>query len=254
MKITIAQRLHPFSHQMGTKFLLPNTSWSVQVFPTRLFFSDLEKGVEPLFFAFDFTGPIDDFTAELDLEKGHLSVFGKTQKGYMRYQLFVKEEGIWLHLEKAPEEKVVCRSSLAIGNTVLNKGDQICLVKQASELKLTQERLSLGMHKAQDWDLVRRRLDLKEIFPQWFLMASSITAKKTSSSDLGNYSLLKICKEKIQRREKEGVLQAFESLFCAAFEGVLVPRVWDLDYQGIIAETAIFNDFISPLPLFARGW
>ena len=100
-----------------------------------------------------------------------------------------------------------------------------------------QERLSLGMHKAQDWDLVHRRLDCKEIFPHWFVLASSIPSKDLSVENAtGNFSLLNVCRKKIEHLEKETVLQAFEHLFLSAFEGVLVPRLTDLGYQGIVPE------------------
>src|SRR5579871_5182907 len=100
MRITIAERLHPFSHKNGTKFLLPGTSFSVQVFPTRLDFLDLEGRVVPFNVCFEVAGPVRDFTAELDLEHGALRVFGMTRKGYMRYRVFAKKEGIWLIVEK----------------------------------------------------------------------------------------------------------------------------------------------------------
>src|SRR5690348_2316593 len=106
MKITIAERLHPFSHSPGTKFLLPKTSWGIQVFPTRLFFVDLEGRGESFSLTFDFQGPIREFTAELNLERDALYVFGMTQKGYMRYELCCRENSIWLTMERTPQEMV----------------------------------------------------------------------------------------------------------------------------------------------------
>ena len=105
MKITIAERLHPFSHEIGTKFLLPKSSWAVEVFPTRLNFCDLEGKGDSFYLCFDFSGPIQGFTAELNLELGGLSVFGMTRKGHMCYRLCAKEDGIWLTMEKVPEEE-----------------------------------------------------------------------------------------------------------------------------------------------------
>lgn len=232
MKITIAERLHPFSHGPGTKFLIPRTTWAVQVFPTRLNFSDLEGGAEPFFLTLDFVGPVRGFTAEMDLERGHLNVFGITQKGFMRYQLAAKESGIHLTMEKTPEDKVVCAKGSETFAMAKGESHLVCASALTS---LGQERLSLGMHKAQDWDLVRRRLDCKEIFPAWFLMASQTPEKS------GENALLEACRRKIEQREKDSVLEAFERLFLAAFEGVLAPRCADTEHQGI--------EFTSQTPL-----
>lgn len=231
MKITIAERLHPFSHHIGTKFLLPKTSWAVQVFPTKLLFSDLEGQCETFSFAFEFQGPIREFTAELNLERNALFVFGMTQKGYMRYELCYRDEGIWLTMEKTPLEMVVCRKSTSDGVVVFSKGKSICICSsvKGNNLPESKERLSLGNHKAQDWDLIRRRLDCKEIFPHWFAL-SNLSLPKESS---GDFPLLDACRKKIDKMEKETVLEAFENLFLASFDGVLVPRLIDSDYHGI---------------------
>ncbi len=251
MKITIAERLHPFSHGMGTKFLLPKTSWSVQVFPTRLYFSDLEGKEESFYFDLDFAGPIKEFTAELNLEQGSLSVFGKTRQGYMRYQIAFRDNGIFLDMEKTPLDSVAChRLSEEFS---LQKGESYLLLKTESSLAKTGERLSLGMHKAQDWDLVRRRLDCKEIFPHWLALAGISPLSKDSQVTGGNFSLLKSCEEKIEQRDRVGVLDAFENLFLAAFEGVLVPRLYDSEYQGIEVTKSRGESNLSPIPLLVEG-
>ncbi len=255
MKITIAERLHPFSHEIGTKFLLPKSSWTVEVFPTRLNFYDLEGKGDPFNLCFDFTGPIQGFTAELDLEQGCLSVFGMTRKGHMCYRLCAKEDGIWLTMEKIPEEKVLCRRSFPPQECSLSQKESmiVCLALRSAEKMASQERLSLGMHKAQDWDLARRRLDSKEIFPHWFVLAGLIPSKDLPVENAaGNFSLLHACRKKIEHLEKETVLQAFEHLFLSAFEGVLVPRLTDSGYQGIVPELEN-TPLVSPLPLLTES-
>ncbi len=234
MKIVIAERLHPFSHLPGTKFLLPKTSWAVQVFPTRLSFWDLEEMESAFSLTFDFQGPIKEFTAELNLERDALYVFGLTQKGYMRYELCSKENRLWLTMEKTPQEMVVCRKSAADDVIVLTQGKSVSLCASASNggnLR-SKERLSLGNHKAQDWDLMRRRLDCKEIFPPWFALSSAALPNQSN----GSFSLLDTCKKKIDQGDKETVLDAFENLFLASFEGILVPRLKDTDHHGIAPE------------------
>ncbi len=248
MKLTIAQRLHPFSHQNGTKFLLPQTSFCLQVFPTRLEFTDLEGREAPFFIELDFTGPIVDFTAELDLEQGILRVFGTTQKGYMRYFLFARKDGIQLKLEKAPGEQVICHLSTSSAAFCLTKGESLLvpMLLRDADGQRSQERLSLGMHKAQNWELIRSRCDFKEIFPVWLALGWWVPAQEAE----GNYSLLEECRKNIETRNKAHLLGSFQKLFLASFEGVLVPRLVDTEHQGIVQQT---EPDLLPLPLLTKG-
>ena len=254
MKINIAQRFHPFSHENGTKFLLPNTSYSIQVFPTRLNFVDVAGQMESFFFSLDFSGPLGDFTAELDLELGVLRVFGMTKKGYMRYIICAKKDGIWLTVEKIPEEKLILHRSFSPEPLCLSKGETLLISYPFNhfEKMKNEERLSLGIHKSQEWELIRRRNDFKEIFPFW-LMLSHWIPRKDGGREQGNYLLLQECRRKINQGEKETVLTAFRHLFLAAFDGVLVPRLYDSEYQGILPEVEQKKPFSSPLPLLTEG-
>jgi hypothetical protein len=255
MKIAIAERLHPFSHEVGTKFVLPKTSWVVQVFPARLNFCDLEGTSAPFFLAFDFQGPIRAFTAELDLERSCLRIFGTTQKGYMRYQLCAKEDRIWLTIEKTPEQKVLCQRSFPFEEFSLVRQESIAIARgiKGSESIACQERLSLGMHRSQDWDLVRRRLDFKEIFPHWLRLASLAPPTQICDREaFGNFFLLNLCRKKIEEGEREAVLEFFEQFFLSAFEGVLTPRLRDTGFQGIAQGTESAQS-LSPLALLAEG-
>ncbi len=224
--IKIAERLRPFSHQAGIRFVLPMSSIAVQVFPTRLFFSDLEGKNASFHHDFDFRGPIKQFTAQLDLEKGHLCVFGFTQSGYMRYFLKAEKEGVVLEMDKPHPGRL----SFPLAMTE-------CRCEH-------RERLSLGEHKAQDWEEIKRRLDLKEIFPHWFALSHCMPGGQLS------HPLLEECRSVIAKREKVKVLEAFESLFLASFEGVLVPRLIDLEYQGILPQGEIKG---FPLPILTEG-
>lgn len=234
MTIAIAERLHPFSHEAGMRFLLPLSSFSVQVFPTRLCFDDL-KGIVPSFFVdLGFSGPIAQFTAELDLEQGVLRIFGRTQEGYMRYNVRTQADGIWLTVEKIPTEKLICRISPSQTPRLLAQRESVQLFPLLSAvLRIAdRERLSLGNHKAQEWAGIGRRRDFKEIFPLW-LRLSQWVAETAEEGKGGNYSLLSTCKERVEKKDKEGVLKAFEPFFLSAFDGILVPRLCDTHYQGI---------------------
>ncbi len=79
-------KLKPFSHLPGTRCIIPQTTIQVQAFPALLRFTDLATGK-----TWDeksgWKGPVDDFTLEHDLQKGHLRVFGKTAEGYRMRQI-----------------------------------------------------------------------------------------------------------------------------------------------------------------------
>lgn len=252
MRITIAERLHPFSHENGTKFLLPKSSFSVQVFPAYLYFSDLEGKRDSFSLSFDFMGPLKDFTAELDLERGAIRVFGVTKKGYMHYVLVAMEKGICLMIEKAPEGKFSCQPSYLPTLIHLSKGESFLIpFPLGNFLRKSQERLSLGSHKAQDWTLIRRRFELKEIFPILFSLSHWAICKNTEENE-GNYLLLEECRQKIELGEKEKIFEAFQNFILSSFEGVLVPRPYDTEHQGILSEGRTKSS-LSSLPLLVRG-
>ena len=54
----------------------------------------------------------------------------------------------------------------------------------------------------------------------------------------------------IANRERVKLLEVFESFFLASFEGVLVPRLIDTEYQGILPQEEIKG---PPLPLLTEG-
>jgi len=251
MKITIAQRFSPFSHAKGSTFLLPKSTWAIRVYPTRLEYTDLEGKNSPFFIDFSFVGPIGEFTGELDLERGVLRVFGKTKEGYMRYVVERESTGISLTIEKTPKERVSCSIS-SLGKKELAKGESILIPVKGDkhQIEAPRERLSLGMHKAQEWESICRRLDFKEIFPLWLRLAAWIPHKENRSSN-GNGLLLSECQELITKGIRDKVLAAFERFFLAAFSGLLVPRLIDTEYQGILPSSQPVS--LSPLPLLTEG-
>src|SRR3989344_6077351 len=157
--ISIALRLRPFSHRPGTTVVIPKTPWQVQVFPTLLRFTHLIS-FETFEKNLDIQGPMLDFTVELDLEKCCVRFFGHAAKGY--HQLVFTEKDV--------------PSSLL--------------------LQESKERLSLGMHKRLDWELVCRRRDLKEIFPVWFRLGQLVPFVETPH--VGTATLLQPVSDKLE--------------------------------------------------------
>lgn len=246
LHIKIAERLHPFSHQSGTVCLIPKTTWEVQAFPTLLRFRNLQIP-EHFEVKLHFKGPIKDFTLEQDLEKGHIHIYGMSQDGYIDYQIVREKNVLKLACNKVPETGVKC--DFLDKSVMLHKGKSISLpiALQDGVPQAATERLSLGMHRSQDWTLVQRRMDLSEIFPIWLRLAALTPQNKIKElSPVGTLLLLQECKKAIQDAEKNKLKSLFTALFQTAFQGILAPRLTDEQFLGIIPEMKIPPD-LSPL-------
>ncbi|MES2121352.1 MAG: hypothetical protein V4492_01075 [Chlamydiota bacterium] len=252
MNIAIAQRLNPFSHQLGKTFLLPSSHWKVAVYPTRLSFAEIGGERRQFYIDFSLRGPLAGFTAELNLEDGILSIWGTSPDGFVRYCVCAKKDGIWIQVEKAPGQKLICTHSLSLAQFQLAQREHLLIPQTAPfcPLETVHESLSLGNHKKQDWDEVRKRLDLIEIFPTW-LRLGQMTPHTLCAEKEGMYALLETCRSLVAEKRKPEIAPAFQSLFLAAFEGVCVPRTFDHEYQGI---TFPWGDLTTPaLPLLTES-
>lgn len=113
------------------------------------------------------------------------------------------------------------------------------------------DRLSLGNHKAQDGDLIKRRLCLQEIFPLWHRLGQLVPAYPWVDSKEGTLALLEECREHIRQNKPEKTEQTWLNLIQAGFGQLLVPRLEDPDFQGI-APSLVSLD-CSPLVLLSEG-
>lgn len=212
MRIEIALRFHPFSHEPGAACLIPGTTWEARIFPALIEFRNLltnETRRHPI----SIRGPVKDFTVEQDLEKGAICVHGKAISGFLRY---------WIHGEAV----------------VLEKNPRIDLIA-------SKERLSLGIHKKQDWDQVRRRNDPAEFLPFWLRLSHLIPHQKIEKE--GTYQLL----QKIENTSDKTLLAAlFKNAFQACFQGILCPRLNDERHLGLIPEESISS---CPIGLIHEG-
>lgn len=253
MHIQIASRLRPYSHQPGTMIPLPGSFLTAQIFPALLRLYDCSSDMPELLaeLSLAIEGPVGDFTAQLDLERGSIKVWGHGLQGYFLYSIMAlpKNAGAVLCIEKCTQEIIVKKLDgfeiqLLRPNSFLNKilaaKDELIMARSmegaeahtkysAGEL----DRLSLGSHKAQDWQYVRRRLDLKEILPAWRRLGQMVP-QIAPIDHKGTAGLLRRCQEHIQGKDKNRIVPELEKLFMAGFEGLLSPRLHDDEYQGII--------------------
>lgn len=215
MYIKIARKLQLFSHTPGISCLLPRTLVRISFFPTCL----QVEGLEPIHFSL--TGPVKEFTVEVDVEKDLLRVFGQAQEGFFRYLLFAENNSLVFYLEKGPLPFPL-------------KEKKVLLSLSQVQRQPSQEKLSLGSHRKADWELLCRRLDLREILPFWLLFGQilpSLSAEKIPEE--GNYLLLAQLRETIARSDKNRIETALLSLFQAGFSGIFLPQLSDPRFLGL---------------------
>lgn len=217
MNIKIADRFRPFSHAPGTKFPIPFTSQGVQVYPSalRLFPSG---DLIPL----SIQGPVNKFTAFLDLEKGCINVFGHAANGYFRYSIFGKEDKLYFTANK---DLLPSKSPF---------------LSEAEHSLPMIERLSLGVSKSLDWDLVKRRRNMAEILPVWFRLGQMVP----DAIEKGD-SLL----HQFQQAKGLELESSFFSVFDTGFSGVLFPEPLDTNYLGYSLPPVATD----PLALLSEG-
>jgi len=213
MRIRKDGRIEPFSHTPGVCMLLPGSGLEVQIFPAKFRVGSFEWDL-PI------EGPVEGFTAQLDLERPSVRVWGRAKSGYFRYRLIASLDGFCMQVE---------RGELPTPHSGSHK------LFEPPRL----ERLSLGVHKQPDWDLVTRRCDIAEIFPVWLRLG-----QLTPQGQDGPFpdSLLDSARDE----------SSFIDLFRAGFSGLMMPRLADESHLGLpLAPLGSFEG--SALPLLTRG-
>lgn len=173
---------------------------------------------------------------------------------YSPQQLVIACRGTEAHIsDSIIIEKKELPSQNAVKEMVGIKSQEIGYPWLNVEFSISEiEKLSLGCHKAQDWEMISRRLDLKEIFPFCLRLASLIkeeSEQKLTELSVGTLKLLQNCKELIDKRDITSLYTAFLSLFQAGFHHLLVPRLYDNDHQGFQLSQPTIENSISPLIL-----
>lgn len=242
MRIEIASRMRPYSHVPGTAVLIPGSSWSVKGYPTRLEFTNL---ISQKHFELDFclTGLMENFTLVQDLEKRAVLLFGTAKEGYLRLMIAHKENQLVITTKRVPT------GGLTIKNKKLGPKDTLEIkVDEQGYLPAFVERISFGCHKAQDVDLMRRRMEMDEILPFWFCLGQ-LTPPTPCSHEEGTLTLLK----PIIYCERTESLKQFAKVFAAGFSDLFVPRLIDMQHQGVAPQLDAVSADLSPLTLLTEG-
>ncbi len=246
MRIEIANRLRPYSHTPGVSALIPGSSWSLKAYPARLEFENLISR-ESKTFDLNLTGLMDNFTLVQDLEKRALILFGSAKEGYMRLMVTHKDKQLQIHAKRTPS------AGISIGKKNLKPKDIYSIdVPEQGYLAPFVENLSLGCHKAQDIDLMRRRLDLDELLPFWFRLGQ-LTPSTPCCHEEGTLTLLHPIADLIEANQKLSVSELLTKLFSAGFSDLFLPRLIDEQYQGVAPHLEAPSSTLSPLTLLTEG-
>jgi hypothetical protein len=199
--IKIAERLRPYSHTPGTACIIPGTCSEVEAYPTLLKIVGKEHKLK-------LTGPVKDFMLEQDLEKNCVRVSGKAKEGFFRLRIHATDAGFDVIGEKGPVKTI----HIPFETKFVHKP--------------TFERLSLGNHKSQDWDMVQKRCDLKEFLPILFCLGQKIPLIPPQPLT-GTARLLEL------PTDRADLSEALEAFFKAAFTKILIPRLVDDQHHGL---------------------
>lgn len=259
MSITIAEHLRPFSHLPGTTTILSGSGHQIQIFPTLIRIFDLTQGNPVLLRDIHLiaAGPLDQFTVCNDLEKGRITVSGKSRKGWIRYHIISSSnmKQIRLLLIKAPKQ------GLAFCD---NNKTQLLFEKEHLDILNPSEifepflislcdRLSFGCNKAQDWELIKRRGQTNEILPFIHRLGQLIPKQLNIFPDQGTFSLLKKCEYSVDDEKPEHKEEHWRRYLLGCFTNLLIPRIADDEHQGLIDAQSPIIEPISPLILLTQG-
>ena len=252
MKIKLTEKYKPFSHEAGVSLLIPRSSWKATIFPAKIQLESLLSigGKQNLSVTPHLRGPLTRFTVMQDLERHWVRVFGEGPQGYFSYRLVASSHEIILFFERGPEEGI---SFTFEGETkVLKRKEELIIPTTLSAFpKMRGEKMHFGCSKKQDWSLVRRRQSVEEILPIWFELGKHVPSHPILEA--GTSRLLASCQKQIEAKENDKIGTSFIDLFKAGFEGILSPRLSDVDHLGYQEKEDVIPKEASPLVLLGEG-
>lgn len=220
MSLKIGERFRPFSHRSGTHFPIPHTKRGVVVYHAALKLLPDETLI-----SLPIEGPVKDFCAILDIEKGGIKVFGTAKNGYFCYWIF--GEGF---------QKVKGLSSWNVPSTPFEKAESV------------KERLSLGITKKPDWDLVVKRKLVEEIIPYWFFLGQLFEDSKELKGD----SLFSDLSHAVKQKNLKDIKTLLISVFETGFLDIFFPLKEDPLHLGFLKPPISKEG--SPFALLTHGY
>lgn len=173
--IKIHDRFKPFSHTFGQRCMIPKSNWGIEAYPREIRFFLKEQSI-PL--ELDLNDPIKEFTLQLDLEKDVVRIFGRAKEGYFHFEISHEANKIVIILKRGKSIPY----SFAGKKGVLERHQFLEIETEPSFETYQIERLSLGVTKKLDWEMVLRRGELKEILPILFFLGQKGDPEGSNSS------------------------------------------------------------------------
>ena len=239
MNIEIAEKISPFSKVPGCSAIIPQTSTLVKIYPVKLQFYNLVslKKKPDLEVYFNLKGPIKKFVVFQNIEKSFIEVFGFSMDGFIKYKIKLEDKDILFLLEKAPKGRLELIFGKEKERYIVKSKERFILPLKTKikEIGNNIEKLSLGVNKAQDMELINRRDDLCEILPLWFMLGQKIPL--TNSKEDGVATLFKKCGTLIEERKKEKVEPILLNIFKAGCTSIFSPMLSDSKHLGILDES-----------------
>jgi hypothetical protein len=172
--IQIAQKSRPYSHEFGSTSPIPNTNFTLQVWPTRVRLFSPEQSFE---YSLECAGLPENFTLMLDLEKGQIYWFYKTREGFFSWIICAVKGGVRFVLKRAAV------SGLLFNQKRMQRGEEFVQdLSVESTQFMSSERLCLGVHKEQDIERMVLRSDLKEMWALYFRLGQYFRSCKAFTS------------------------------------------------------------------------
>lgn len=259
MQIQIASQLAPYSHRPGAACLLPGAPYALEVFPAffRIWSYDIHPPAVVAEIELALERPLEQFTVQQDIKNKLIKVWGIAADGPLRLTFKVHEnEAIVAVIEKQPQKGLVwrCRPCTQAAlqrldslnneefvSDTLYKGESICIkLPEKCQRYSAPEKgslLSLGNHKAQEWENICKRKDPKEFIPFWHGLGQLYPfAKKIETLPTeGTAELLHRADSAIKEKKGEEALNYLAKFFTAGFSSWLLPRFNDESFQGIVS-------------------
>jgi hypothetical protein len=155
--------------------MVPKSNWALEAYPKeiRFFYEEMSVSLE-----LDLNEPISGFTLQQDLEKDVVRVFGRAKEGYFHFEISHEGKKIITILKRGKSIPYIFSGKKG----VLERHQFLEIETEPAFETYHTERLSLGVTKKLDWEMVLRRGELKEILPVLFFLGQKVDPSLADSS------------------------------------------------------------------------
>ena len=192
--------------------MIPKSPWVLEAYPLQYAFI---HGNRKEIISIKLESPVLEFQIEQDLEKDLIKVFLRVEKSYFQFEIFHDDESIVFSLKRGKEVYLEFQGK----EILLQKGEALSFHAGRAFVYDHMERLSFGVSKKLNWELIKKRNDLNEILPILFFLGQKIEPSERELEIKG------------PETKKE-----FEHFLLSYFHHMLVPRRGSDRREGIFSE------------------